>query len=199
VGEIVGSAVADLAQTSSAYPVLEVKVLTIWRSAEPVPAQVVPPAVAPVPPPAVAPMPPPAIAPLTPPPETPGVMDPYYTPYWDPAVGAWAWQPFWVFPWWARPAIIVSPSIVIVRRHRVPFGLPPRRIGPSQFVPRHGVGITRAPFILPPIRSSHVVPHPAPRMVPPQFSRPFPAHPRSEVRAGRSGGSSHHGQGGHHR
>jgi outer membrane lipoprotein len=172
-GQIVGSAVPDPAQTTAAYPVLEVKNLTVWPAAAPAPAQMIPPA--------------PADASPTPPVSETTIIDHYYyAPYWDPVVSVWFWRPFWVYPWWwTSPVIVVPPRLAIVRPFPIPFGPPPRRFGPlpPQFIPRHGpVGVAPAPPIGFPPRpiapiAPHVAPHVQPRVVPPQFSRGLPSPP----------------------
>jgi outer membrane lipoprotein len=161
VGEVAGSAVPDPDQTAAAYPVLEVKSLTVWPASEVSPLR-----------PAPAQLPPAAIAPVMPYPEPPVVIDRYYyTTYWDPVLSVWAWRPFWVYPWWARPAIVVPPGAFIRphRRHSIPFGPPPRRVGPQppHFVPRHAPVIPGPRHIVPRV-PSRIEPN---RIVPPQFNR----------------------------
>jgi outer membrane lipoprotein len=193
VGIMVGSAVADPNQTSVLYPVLELKVLTVWRQAAAVQA----------PPPAVSqpnyPMQPPY------PPQEPPLWDQppignnfYYTPYWDPALTVWYWRPFWVYPWWARTVVVVPPRIAIVRPHAVPFGRAPRfgprshdRL-PSYIVPPIGHSSVfpapaprSAPYIVPPVGHSRIFPAPGPRIGQPSLrSAPYIVPPIGQPHAG---------------
>ena len=188
-GQIVGSAVADPEHATIAYPVIAVKSLTIWQVAQPIPAQLPQPA-------------PPPVDILPPPIESAAVFEQYYwTPYWEPAVSVWSWRPFWVYPWWASPVVVVPPPrLGIVRPHPKPFGPPPRKIVPlpPRFVPRHGPVLTPPSHSIAPLAPLHIKPGPRYR-APHQFSPPVPPRPRAEYRAGSSGRPTLHGQGRHRR
>jgi outer membrane lipoprotein len=217
VGQVVGSAVTDPSQTNVLYPVLEVKTLTVWNQLAA--DQTPPPAVGqppyPMQPPY--PLPPPLM-------EAPPVMDNYYyTQYWDQGLAVWYWRPFWVYPWWTRPVVVVPPRVAIIRPHAVPFGRAPRigpssrgrlpgyivpPIGHSRVLPTPGPRIFEraprsAPYIVPPVGHSHVFPAPVPRSAPyivppighPRIGQPAPNGMQRESRGGRSRGSFGHDRG----